>query len=113
MVVKRIMDILFKKNMSCDVHPLKILEEIGILHITVRKKCRAMVELLVNYVPDFVDNEHQGSAGSKIIDVESVVLKPDMHGPGGPIPLHVAASMADAKPVLDALTNYPCQVTIA
>jgi hypothetical protein len=38
------------------------------------------------------------------------LIRPDMAGPAGLTPLHIAASMQGAEDVVDALTSDPCQV---
>lgn len=113
-VVKKILNILFSNYVKCaDSSAISILGEAGILHRAVRRNCREMVEFLLAYVPDSMTENTIGTPAhglEKLHSSSSFILKPDMSGPAGLTPLHIAASMKSAEGVLDALTNDPCQI---
>lgn len=113
-VVRKLLNILFSSNVNgANWSAITILGEVGILHIAVRRNCRAMVEFLLAYVPESVAEETMftpGQGHEKLRSSNGFVLKPDMPGPAGLTPLHIAASMEKAEGVLDALTNDPGQI---
>lgn len=113
-VVRKLLNILFSSNVNgANWSAITILGEVGILHIAVRRNCRAMVEFLLAYVPESVAEETMftpGQGHEKLSSSNGFVLKPDMPGPAGLTPLHIAASMEKAEGVLDALTNDPGQI---
>ena len=90
-------------------------EGASLLHRAVRRRSRAMVELLLGFAPSWL-------GGMEEADVERLkrkldfrvrwgsIFKADMRGPGGLSPLHIAASLRDGEEVVDALTSGPCQV---
>lgn len=106
-VAKKLLGILFNGVVGPDEHhPFdQVLVDMCLLHRAVQRNCRAMVEFLLHYVPgseiksksDSVHNSH--------------IFKPDIAGPGGLTPLHIAASTAGSELVLDALTNDPASVS--
>lgn len=113
-VVRKLLNILFSSNVNgANWSAITILAEVGILHIAVRRNCRAMVEFLLAYVPESVSEETMFTSRQgyeKLSSSNGFVLKPDMPGPAGLTPLHIAASMENAEGVLDALTNDPGQI---
>jgi hypothetical protein len=112
-VVQKLLNILFSSNViGANWLAITMLGEVGILHIAVRRNCRAMVEFLLSYVPESVAEEtlFTPGQGQEKLSSSGFVLKPDMPGPAGLTPLHIAASMENAEGVLDALTNDPGQV---
>ncbi|GLJ40513.1 hypothetical protein SUGI_0835510 [Cryptomeria japonica] len=113
-VVKKILNILFNNYVKCaDSSAISIVGEAGILHRAVRRNCQEMVEFLLAYVPDCMTENTIGTrahGAEKLHSSNSFILKPDMSGPAGLTPLHIAASMKSAEGVLDALTNDPCQI---
>lgn len=91
-------------------------EEVSLLHRAVRNKNRPMVELLLGFAPSFLAGINDPNVESFKQKLEfrlkwSLIFKPDMGGPAGLTPLHVAASMHDAEDIVDALTSDPCQVS--
>lgn len=91
-------------------------EEVSLLHRAVRKKCRPMVELLLSYVPSFLSGINDTNSRSFKQKLEfkvkwGSIFKPDMRGPAGLTPLHIAATIKDAEHIVDALTSDPCQVS--
>lgn len=118
-VVQRVLDIAFEDDDWEQIFSAlsdMFQEEASLLHRAVRNKNRPMVELLLEYAPSFL-------AGINDPDVESFkrkldfklkwgsIFKPDIRGPGGLSPLHIAASLQDGEEVVDALTSGPCQVS--
>ena len=85
--------------------------DMGLLHRAVRRNSRPMVELLLKFVPlkamdePGSDNSQQADKGS-----HSFLFKPDLKGPRGLTPLHVAASQVGCESLLDALTDDPGKV---
>ena len=72
-----------------------------------------MVELLLAYVPRSLTSQASGDAVDaeyldKLMHFKSQwcnLFRPDMTGPGGLTPLHIAASMRDGEDMVDALTR--------
>eukprot|EP01018_Ginkgo_biloba_P009591 Gb_00228 [translate_table: standard] len=113
-VVRKLLNILFNSNTKgTDYSAVTILDEVGPLHRAVRRNCRTMVEFLLAYVPELVTentNAIPGQERKKPSGIDNFVLKPDMVGPAGLTPLHIAASMEGAEGVVDALTSDPSQI---
>lgn len=118
-VVRKLLDIAFEsQDIDAASAELSVVlqEEVSLLHRAVRKKCRPMVELLLAYVPSILEGIKDADLASfkQKLDFKvkwSTFFKPDMWGPAGMTPLHVAASIQDAEEVVDALTSDPCQVS--
>lgn len=118
-VVRKLLDIAFEsQDIDAASAELSVVlqEEVSLLHRAVRKKCRPMVELLLAYVPSILVGTKDADMASFKQKLEfkvkwSAIFKPDMWGPAGMTPLHVAASIQDAEEVVDALTSDPCQVS--
>ncbi|BFI04453.1 protein MpSPL3 [Marchantia polymorpha subsp. ruderalis] len=119
-VVKQILDIIFALGLSLETggQTLNGLVEIfddetSLLHRAVKKKCRPMVELLLAYVPySGVDDgdvrvQQVLSRLSRHGSQYRCIFTPDVAGPEGFTPLHVAASMEGAEGIIDALTSDP------
>ncbi|KAK3025322.1 hypothetical protein RJ639_043831 [Escallonia herrerae] len=112
-VVGKLLSILFSGTVDAGEHPSveAALLEIGLLHRAVRRNCRPMVEVLLNYCPDTVldksgtQQKQQSKSGYSF-------FRPDATGPGGLTPLHIAASRDGSENVLDALTDDPQSVGI-
>ncbi|KAG6667860.1 squamosa promoter-binding-like protein 1 [Carya illinoinensis] len=114
-VVNKLLKILFEGVVDAGDHPsieLALLD-LDLLHRAVRRNCRPMVELLLRFVPDKV-SDGRGAQEKQQVDRASsgFLFKPDMVGPAGLTPLHVAASMDGSENVLDALTDDPGSVGI-
>lgn len=118
-VVRKLLDIAFETgDWEATFMVLSEMSQEGssLLHRAVRNKKRPMVELLLGFAPSFL-------AGINDSDVESFkrklefrlkwssIYKPDMRGPGGLTPLHIAASIHGAEDIVDALTTGPSQVS--
>ncbi|KAG9459930.1 hypothetical protein H6P81_004438 [Aristolochia fimbriata] len=114
-VVKKLLDVLAEGTV--DVGEQSSLElalcDLGLLHKAVRRNSRLMVEFLLSYVPDKQMDERESHQNQRAGKGSVLYLfRPDMPGPAGLTPLHIAASRDDAKLVLDALTDDPGQVGV-
>ncbi|XP_068658647.1 squamosa promoter-binding-like protein 1 [Aristolochia californica] len=114
-VVKKLLDILTEGMVDVgEQSSLELtLSDLGLLHKAVRRNSRPMVEFLLSYVPDRTMDERENHRNQRAGKGSVCYLfRPDMRGPAGVTPLHVAASRDDAEMVLDALTDDPGQVGI-
>ncbi|XP_010276543.1 PREDICTED: squamosa promoter-binding-like protein 1 [Nelumbo nucifera] len=113
-VVKKLLDIVFKGNVDVEEHPSVelALSEMGLLHRAVRRNCKPLVELLLRYIPDNSDGAESkyNQQGVRVFD--GFLFRPDVVGPAGLTPLHVAASRDGCENVLDALTDDPGMVGV-
>lgn len=112
-VVKKLLGILFEGTVDAGGHPsieVAVLE-MALLHKAVQRNCRPMVDLLLKFVPG-KGLDKTGPNESKQADrgYENFLFKPNIVGPMGLTPLHVAASRDGSEDVLDALTNDPGKV---
>ncbi|CAA0824388.1 Squamosa promoter-binding-like protein 14 [Striga hermonthica] len=96
-LVKTLLGILVELNVGREGlvrKSLEMLSEIHLLSRAVKRRCRAMVDLLINYsVIDSADSS------------KNFIFVPDMAGPGGITPLHLAACTSFSDDIVDALTN--------
>lgn len=103
-LVKTVLDILVERSLKNDAlkqESLEMLSEVHLLNRAVKRKCRKMVDFLLHYCVSLQE------------DVTKVYLfPPNMGGPGGVAPLHIAASMQDSEGMVDALTNDPQEVKL-
>ncbi|KAL3830566.1 hypothetical protein ACJIZ3_019368 [Penstemon smallii] len=98
-LVKTLLGILLELNLSrqgLETESLKMLSEIHLLNRAVKRKCLEMVNLLLHY--------------SVATDSTKYIFLPNMAGPGGVTPLHVAASTSSSDDIVDALTSDPQEV---
>ncbi|CAM6077331.1 unnamed protein product [Sphagnum tenellum] len=117
-VVQKLLDMPFQRAESDSLFAKLshvVQDEISLLHRAVCRKCRPMVELLLAYVPSSLTKESDFGLENfqRIMQFKlqwGNFFRPDMAGPAGLTPLHIAASMQDAEDVVDALTSDPCQV---
>lgn len=107
-VVHKLLDILFSGTVNVREQPfLKFaMSEMSLLHRAVRKNSRALVGMLLRYVPEKVADELSSEYGGDYL------FRPDVAGPGGLTPLHVAAGRDGSEDILDALTDDPGKVSI-
>ncbi|GLT50569.1 hypothetical protein SLA2020_240470 [Shorea laevis] len=114
-VVNKLLNILLEGTVGSGEHPsLNIaLTEMGLLHRAVRKNSRRLVELLLRFAldraSDKVGSEHKVLADG---GCDSFLFRPDVTGPAGLTPLHIAAGKDGSEDVLDALTDDPRKVGI-
>ncbi|CAM6045328.1 unnamed protein product, partial [Sphagnum compactum] len=117
-VVRKLLDMPFERAKSESFFTKLshvVQDDMSLLHQAVRRKCRPMVELLLAYVPSSLTKESDVGLETlqRIMQFKlqwGNLFRPDMAGPAGLTPLHIAASMKDAEDVVDALTSDPCQV---
>ncbi|KAK8964372.1 Squamosa promoter-binding-like protein 15 [Platanthera guangdongensis] len=105
-LVKMLLDILVERcyeNDSVLKESLDLVLDLQILSQAVKKKCRKMVELLLNY----------NIKSSVTKGLKMYIFPPNSTGPSGLTPLHVAASMQDAEDLVDALTNDPQEIGLS
>ncbi|XP_022721902.1 squamosa promoter-binding-like protein 1 isoform X2 [Durio zibethinus] len=113
-VVKKLLGILFDGTIDLRDHSSIefALLDMCLLHRAVQRNCRPMVELLLRYVPDKVLDK-SGSEKPKVDGNNyGFMFKPNVAGPAGLTPLHVAASRGGSENVLDALTEDPGSIQL-
>jgi hypothetical protein len=115
-VVRKLLAVVFDGTVDAGEHSsieLALLD-MGLLHRAVRRNCRPMVELLLRYIPDKKFGG-TGTQQNQLVDGRNsrFMFKPDVVGPAGLTPLHVAACRDGAENVLDALTDDPGLVSIS
>ncbi|XP_061373593.1 squamosa promoter-binding-like protein 1 [Gastrolobium bilobum] len=114
-VVKKLLNLLLAGTVNTGDHPsLDVaLSEMGLLHRAVRRNSKQLVELLLGYVPENI-SDRLGTEDKPLVDGEnqSFLFRPDVVGPGGLTPVHIAAGKDGSEDVLDALTNDPSMVGI-
>jgi len=105
MLVKTLLDMLVDKHFEGEglsTGSVEMLKAIQLLNRAVKRKCTSMVDLLINY-----------SITSKNDTSKKYVFPPNLEGPGGITPLHLAASTTDSEGVIDSLINDPQEVKIS
>ncbi|KAK7278130.1 hypothetical protein RJT34_23155 [Clitoria ternatea] len=114
-VVKKLLNLLFDGTVNTGDHPSMYLavSEMGLLHKAVRRNSKQLVELLLRYVPENISGK-LGPEDKALTDGQNQIFlfRPDVAGPAGLTPLHIAAGKDGSEDVLDALTNDPCTVGI-
>ncbi|KAG0467267.1 hypothetical protein HPP92_018847 [Vanilla planifolia] len=102
-LVKTLLDLVVERSCTTDSalsESMEMLLELQLLSRAVKRRCRKIVDLLLNY-----------SVKNAITKDSSLYLfAPNSIGPGGLTPLHLAASMQDADDMVDALTNDPQEI---
>ncbi|XP_039113819.1 squamosa promoter-binding-like protein 15 [Dioscorea cayenensis subsp. rotundata] len=101
-LMRKILDILAErslKSQSLVQESLNMLSEVQLLSRAVKRKCWRMINLLLHY------SVTGGIDASKLYP-----FLPNMSGPGGLTPLHLAACTQDSDEIVDALTNDPQQI---
>lgn len=101
-LVKTLLNILLLQKHSGiteDESPIEMLSAINLLNRAVKRRCKNMVDLLIHFsIPDTL------TASKKYI------FPPNLAGPGGITPLHLAACTSDSDDLVDSLTNDPNEV---
>ncbi|KAJ6729308.1 SQUAMOSA PROMOTER-BINDING-LIKE PROTEIN 4 [Salix viminalis] len=110
-VVRKLLNVLHNGIVGTGEHSsLNVaLSEMGLLHRAVRRNSRSLVELLLRYVPEKFGSEDEALVGGSH---GSILFRPDVTGPAGLTPLHVAAGKDGSEDVLDTLTEDPGMVGI-
>ncbi|XP_058722874.1 squamosa promoter-binding-like protein 1 [Vicia villosa] len=113
-VMKKLLDIIFEGEVDTGEHTSAELAllNMGLLHKAVKRNCRPMVELLLNFVPIKASDGGDSKEMQVNKSPDRFLFRPDAVGPAGLTPLHVAASMNGYETVLDALTDDPGMVGI-
>ncbi|XP_022851458.1 squamosa promoter-binding-like protein 1 [Olea europaea var. sylvestris] len=113
-VLKKLLDILFNGTVGAGDQPLLkfALNEMGLLHRAVRRNSRSLVEMLLKYAPERVAEELSLQYNSLVESDGSFLFRPDVVGPAGLTPLHIAAGRDGSEDILDALTCDPGKVGI-
>lgn len=104
MLVKTLLDVLVDKHFegeSLSVVSMEMLNAIQPLNRAVKRKYINMVDLLIHY-----------SIPIKNDTTKKYVFPPNLEGPGGITPLHLAACTSDSEGLVDSLTNDPQEVNI-
>lgn len=99
-LLQKVLDILFRmygEEEESVPEAFNILSEINLLHRAVKRNCRQVVDMLLCYIPSSSN-------------YRNIAFRPDVIGPGGLTPLHLAASMQNADDIIDALTNDPQKI---
>lgn len=99
-LLQKVLDILFRmygEEEESVPEAFNILSEINLLHRAVKRNCRKAVDMLLCYIPSSSN-------------YRNFAFRPDVIGPGGLTPLHLAASMQNADDIIDALTNDPQKI---
>lgn len=100
-LVNTLLGILLQKDSGIteDDSSMEMLHAINLLNRAVKRRCKKMVDLLIHY--SIADPE---TASKKYI------FPPNLAGPGGITPLHLAACTSDSDDMVDSLTNDPNEV---
>ncbi|XP_065863938.1 squamosa promoter-binding-like protein 1 [Euphorbia lathyris] len=110
-VVKKLLNILF--DGTVDTRGYSSIElpllDMCLLHRAVHRNSTSMVKLLLKFVPDKPTGQMQKH---EVERTNSFIFTPDVVGPAGLTPLHIAASRAGCENILDALTDDPGSVGI-
>ncbi|KAJ6731250.1 SQUAMOSA PROMOTER-BINDING-LIKE PROTEIN 4 [Salix viminalis] len=104
-LVKTILDMLVERNMCRDElskESLEMLHEIQLLNRSVKRRCRKMADLLIHYCIIGRDNSST-----------TYIFPPNVGGPGGITPLHLAACASGSDGLVDALTNDPQEIGLS
>lgn len=113
-VMKKLLDIIFESAVDTGEYnsaELALLN-LGLLHRAVKRNCRPMVELLLNFLPDKASDSGDSKDKQVNKSLDRFLFRPDAVGPAGLTPLHVAASTNGSENVLDALTDDPGMVVL-
>jgi hypothetical protein len=112
-VTKTLLDMLTKMSLGNETLAQDSLETIGEIHLlnrAVRRKCRKMVDMLLQFAVLITDNGNNNNNCNELRKIYPFI--PSLAGPSGWTPLHLAASSDAADEIIDALTDDPQQVSI-
>nr|KYP44650.1 Squamosa promoter-binding-like protein 14 [Cajanus cajan] len=102
MLVKNLLDVLVDKHLQGDwlsTGSVEMLNAIQLLNRAVKGKYKGMVDLLIHY-----------SIPSKNGTSKKYVFPPNLEGPGGITPLHLAACTSGSERIVDSLTSDPQEI---
>eukprot|EP00249_Psilotum_nudum_P023891 c29019_g1_i1 orf=660-4127(+) len=105
-VLKKLLDFFFTAKLGT----IDTVLEVGLLHRATQRKCRPIVDMLLAYSVSLHDQTLSSGATDYKAFGTKFIFRPDISGPGGLTPLHVASSVQDAEELVDALTNDSAQV---
>lgn len=100
-LVRTLLDILLLKKLDGGEpsrESIEMLSDIHLLNRSVKRRCRKMVDLLIHY--SVLSGNY----------ARTYIFPPNLVGPGGITPLHLAASMSGSDDIIDALTNDPQEI---
>lgn len=103
-LVKTLLDILLELNLGrkgLAMESFEMLSEIHLLNRAVKRRSLRMVELLIHYSITYSTDAS-----------ENFIFLPNMAGPGGITPLHLAACTSSSDDMIDALTSDPQEVLL-
>ncbi|KAM7253347.1 hypothetical protein ACFE04_025965 [Oxalis oulophora] len=103
-VVKVLLDLLAEGILGVDAQcreSLDTLSEIQLLNRAVKRKCKKMADLLIRYT---IMSKSDGS--------KKYMFLPNLSGPGGITPLHLAACTSGSEEMVDVLTSDPQEIGI-
>ncbi|KAG0502185.1 hypothetical protein HPP92_002257 [Vanilla planifolia] len=99
-IVKKLLDILFEENIDSGMLcPTEIALSEDLLHYAVQSNSKSIVKLLLRYKPMKRSDR----------DIDNYLFRPDMLGPSGITPLHIASTTTCAESMLNLLTDDPGQ----
>lgn len=102
MLVKTLLDILVKEHTEGEwlsTRSMEMLNAIQLLNRAVKRKYTGMIDLLIHY-----------SVPCKNDTSRMYVFPPNLEGPGGITPLHLAACTSSSEGLIDSLTNDPQEI---
>eukprot|EP01018_Ginkgo_biloba_P032149 Gb_37539 [translate_table: standard] len=103
-LLKKLLDIFYAMNAGQErsiQESSEMLSEANLLHRAVKRNCKKMVDFLLHYVP-------LGDGGASLRS--SFTFTPNVTGPGGLTPLHLAASIQNCEDLVDSLTSDPQEI---
>ncbi|CAN8304568.1 unnamed protein product [Cochlearia groenlandica] len=102
-LIRTLLDMLVERNSlngELNREAMDMLAEVQLLNRAVKRKNTKMVELLINY------SVNPGSS-------KKFVFLPNITGPGGITPLHLAACTSGSDDMVDLLTNDPQEIGLS
>lgn len=101
-LVMRLLDIFVARDSGMDglsTESVDALAKMLLLHRAVKRKSKKMVDSLIHY-----------SVPCKGATAKSYIFPPNLRGPGGVTPLHLAACTSGSFDIVDVLTDDPMQI---
>ncbi|KAL1219766.1 Squamosa promoter-binding-like protein 14 [Cardamine amara subsp. amara] len=105
-LIRTLLDMLVERNLvnnELNKEALDMLAEIQLLNRAVKRKSTKMVELLIHYSVN----------PSTLSSSKKFVFLPNITGPGGITPLHLAACTSSSDDIVDLLTNDPQEIGLS
>lgn len=100
-LVKTLLGILLQNGSGIieEESSMEMLSGVNLLNRAVKRKCKNMVNMLLHY--SVVETQTSS---------RKYIFPPNLAGPGGITPLHLAACTSDSDDIVDALTNDPQEI---